>query len=102
MNRAGADAGDGDVRLTVIVRGRVQGVGYRAFAIDRARQLGIVGYVRNLPDGRTVEAVAEGPRETLERFVDHLRRGPYAARVDDVAASWGPAIGNLDAFEPRV
>ncbi len=55
-------------RLRAIVRGQVQGVGFRMWAQRRARMLGISGYVRNLADG-SVEVVGEGPRETLEQFL---------------------------------
>ena len=91
----------GRVRLTAIARGRVQGVGYRMFAIDRARGLGLSGYARNLPDGRAVEIVAEGPRRMLERLVDDLRRGPHGAAVSQVDATWSPAQDDLDGFGVR-
>lgn len=88
-------------RLSVLARGRVQGVGYRAFAIDHARALGLDGYARNLPDRRTVEVVAEGPRAALETFLTHLRRGPFGARVEAVEASWGHTLGDLGPFDAR-
>ena len=66
-----------------LVSGRVQGVGFRYFAQDMARREGLSGLVRNLSDGR-VEAVAEGDRESLERFEAALRRGPSHARVESV------------------
>lgn len=66
------------------VSGRVQGVCFRAAAADKARELGLGGWVRNLPDGR-VELQARGPRDALDRFADWLHEGPPAARVDDVA-----------------
>ncbi len=88
-------------RLTALVRGRVQGVGYRAFAIDRAHALGLGGHVRNLPDHRTVEVVAEGARVALDTFVADLWRGPHAARVTDVEVHWGPATGGTGPFEAR-
>lgn len=88
-------------RLTALVRGRVQGVGYRAFAIEQAHALGLDGYARNLPDGRSVEVVAEGPHPALEQLIERLRRGPRAARVDGVETAWGPARGDLDSFGVR-
>lgn len=94
-----SDTGTERARLTALVRGRVQGVGYRAFAVGRARTLGLDGHARNLPDGRTVEVVAEGPRARLDQLVDALRRGPIAARVDDVDLGWGPATGSLGSFD---
>lgn len=64
----------------VIVSGLVQGVAFRYHARERARELGLGGWVRNLPDGR-VEARFEGPEERVEAFVAWLRKGPRAAVV---------------------
>ena len=66
-----------------IVSGRVQGVGFRYFALDAARRDGLQGYVTNRADG-SVEAVAEGEAEALERFERALRRGPSSSRVENV------------------
>jgi acylphosphatase len=66
-----------------LVTGRVQGVYFRQSTADQARQLGLNGWVRNLPDGR-VEGVASGPSAALETLKTWLRRGPAAARVDDL------------------
>jgi len=90
----------GKARLRAIVKGIVQGVGYRFFVEDRAYELGLVGYVRNLPDG-TVEVVAEGEREVLEVLLEHLRRGPRLARVKDVEVEWGEATGEFRDFRIR-
>ena len=72
------------------MRGAVQGVFFRVEARDRARSLGLVGWVRNAADG-SVEAVFEGDRERVESMVDWCRRGPRGARVDDVEVSWSEA-----------
>ena len=66
-----------------VVSGRVQGVGFRYFALDAARREGLHGYVRNNDDG-SVEAVAEGESEALERFERAIRRGPSRSRVEHV------------------
>ncbi len=66
-----------------VVQGRVQGVGFRYFAVRAARELGVAGWVRNLPDG-SVETLAEGEAAAVERYLDKLRRGPSASRVDGV------------------
>ena len=66
-----------------VISGRVQGVGFRYFALEAAERDGIHGWVRNLPD-RRVEAVAEGDAEAIERFERALRHGPAGARVDGV------------------
>ncbi len=68
-----------------VVRGRVQRVGFRFFIEDAARRENVRGYVRNQHDG-SVEIVAEGDAEAIERFEMAVRRGPAGARVDDVAA----------------
>lgn len=69
--------------IRFLVSGRVQGVGYRYFARRAAVRLGLVGWVRNLPDG-TVEAVVEGPGEALAAFAAELRKGPAMASVSAV------------------
>jgi acylphosphatase len=66
-----------------VLSGRVQGVGFRYFALDAARREGLHGYVANRDDG-SVEAVAEGDAESLERFERALRRGPSRSRVEHV------------------
>ena len=76
-----------------MVSGRVQGVGFRYFALDAARREGLNGYVANHDDGR-VEAVAEGDVESVDRFERALRQGPSRSRVelvmvDDIAPEWG-------------
>lgn len=69
-----------------IVSGRVQGVGFRAFVADAARDEGVAGWVRNLADG-SVEVHAEGEAEAVSRFELRLWQGPSHARVDDVASA---------------
>ena len=69
-----------------LVRGRVQGVGFRWFVWREAGRLGLEGYVQNLPDG-SVEVVARGTREGVLQLEDALARGPAAARVDGVEKS---------------
>ena len=71
----------------LVIRGRVQGVGFRYFVARRAEALGISGWVRNRSDG-AVEVEAEGPRPTLERLVEAAWRGPLGARVAGVDEAW--------------
>jgi acylphosphatase len=66
-----------------VLSGRVQGVGFRYFTLDAARREGLHGYVTNRDDG-SVEAVAAGDAESLERFERALRRGPSRSRVEHV------------------
>ena len=73
----------GRSRIRVLIRGRVQGVGFRFSTCDVASSLGLDGWVRNLSDGR-VEAVFEGPAAEVARAVAWCRRGPTGAWVEDV------------------
>jgi acylphosphatase len=75
------------VRAHVRVRGRVQGVFFRAETRERARSLGVGGWVRNAPDG-SVEAALEGDRDRVESLVRWLGRGPSLAEVEDVDVTW--------------
>jgi len=72
--------------LEVIVRGRVQGVGYRAFAVKNAKKFGIVGYVENLPDG-AVKVIAQGEENILNFFVRTLKQGPFFSTVKEYAVA---------------
>lgn len=82
-----------DETLEAVVRGRVQGVGFRWFAQREALLLGLTGWVANEPDG-SVRCVATGPRATLEAFVVRLRDGPPSGQVDRVDLVWRPAVGD--------
>jgi acylphosphatase len=86
--------------LRAVVRGRVQGVFFRAYVRRWAYQLKASGYVRNQEDG-TVEVVAEGEKAGLEKLLDYLREGPPAARVDDVSVTWGTPSGHYYGFSVR-
>ena len=84
--------------LRAVVRGRVQGVGFRDYVLTRAGYLRLSGYVRNLPDGRSLEVVAEGWRSELEQLLSYLREGPRLARVDAVETDWGEPTGAYEGF----
>lgn len=83
------------------VYGYVQGVFFRAFVSRKAQELGLAGYVRNLPGGKAVEVIAEGEKEQLEKLISHLKVGPPAARVERVAASWAEHSGSYAGFSIR-
>lgn len=83
--------------VRLVVRGRVQGVGFRYFVVREAGRLGLAGYARNLDDG-AVEVYAEGARARLEALCAELERGPAAARVTRVEARYGPARGGHHGF----
>ncbi len=80
-----------------LVRGRVQGVGFRWFVEREAHILGIAGWVRNNPDG-SVEVLAMGTRDQLAGMRSRLREGPRAARVDDVQESEARPMAGLNTF----
>ncbi len=85
------------VRLHVVLSGRVQGVAFRYYAVEWAREEDLTGWVRNLPDGG-VEIAAEGDRDSLERFLERVRRGPRMARVEGCETVWGEATGEFPDF----
>ena len=76
------------------VRGRVQGVGFRWFVVEQARELELAGWVRNNPDGR-VEVAAAGPSEALAQLESAVRKGPRGARIDAVQKLGSVPAGEL-------
>ena len=88
---------DRPARLEAAVRGRVQGVGFRVWALREGMHLGVDGFVANEADG-SVRVVAEGPRTALDRLVERLEEGPPAALVERVVTRWEPARGLSPGF----
>lgn len=86
------------VRAHVFVSGRVQGVGFRAFACRQAEQHGLTGWVRNVIDGR-VESEAQGQRRAVDEYLHDLERGPAWSSVDQVEVSWIEPIQHDSVFE---
>jgi acylphosphatase len=87
----------GDIAVRVRIYGRVQGVGFRYFVQSRSRSLGLVGWVRNRGDG-TVEALAEGPADVVDGWIELLREGAPASRVDRVETRSVDLSGAFTAF----
>ena len=87
-------------RVHVFYSGRVQGVGFRVTAEETAVQYGVLGWVKNLRDGR-VEVMAEAEEETLERFLETIRTGPMRNFIKQVEVSWSDAAETFDEFEIR-
>jgi acylphosphatase len=87
-------------RIALIIKGRVQGVGFRYSAMDEAVRLGLTGWVRNTHDGH-VELVAEGARDQLHRLVAWSHAGPRGALVTDVEQRWFPYSAEFDGFRIR-
>ncbi len=92
--------GEGTARVRIRVRGRVQGVWFRAHTRDAGRRLGLTGWVRNLPDG-TVEAVAEGPRDDCDALIAWCGEGSPLSRVDGVETRWEQPTGRHSGFGAR-
>ena len=84
----------------VFIEGRVQGVGFRHFAQVNAEEIGIYGWVKNLPDGR-VEAVFAGPMDHIREMVNRCEQGPGASRVDNLDVEVEEADEDYDSFEVR-
>jgi len=87
-------------RVHVFYSGRVQGVGFRITAEETAHDLGVVGWVKNLRDGR-VELIAEADQAALERFLDVIQSGPMKNFITQVEISWSNATETFDEFEIR-
>ncbi len=88
------------IRAHIWVSGRVQGVFFRANTKDKAGELGVTGWVRNLPDSR-VEAIFEGEKEKVEKMVDWTREGPAVAKVERFDLIWENYKGEFDGFSVK-
>ena len=87
-------------QVRVYYAGRVQGVGFRFSAEETAQQLRVVGWVKNLRDGR-VELMAQGDEESLKRFLAQMRNGPMRNFIRDTQVTWGSPSGSFREFEIR-
>lgn len=87
-------------RVHAFYSGRVQGIGFRVTAEETARDLGIVGWIKNLRDGR-VELIAEAEQETLERFLREIQGGSLKNFIKHVEVSWSSATDTFEEFEIR-
>lgn len=85
------------IRAHIWVKGRVQGVGFRAHVEFHANQIGVTGWVRNV-GWDTVEAVAEGARAQVERFIEMTKQGPGMSRVDDAKVEYETVTGEFKEF----
>ncbi len=83
--------------MNAFVLGRVQGVGFRYFAVQKAKKLGLTGFVRNVPGGR-VEIVAQGSKENLELLVKILEEGPCLGHVEEVKVDWCKETKKFEEF----
>ncbi|MDP1548380.1 MAG: acylphosphatase [Anaerolineales bacterium] len=85
------------IRVHIWIKGRVQGVGYRAHVEYNALRIGVPGWVRNI-DRNMVETVAEGTREQIDQFIEIVKQGPSISRVDDVRLEYEEPTGYLEGF----
>jgi acylphosphatase len=93
------ESGDRE-RARVYVSGKVQGVFFRDATREKAEQLGLAGWVRNIPDGR-VEMLLDGPSEKVREMVRWCKEGPSHADVEDVDTEFEASAGDLEGFEVR-
>ena len=89
---------DEKVRVHLIISGFVQGVFFRSNTQEKAKEIGVFGWVRNLGDGR-VEAVFEGEKERVEEMIGWAKKGPELARIENVEIKWEEYQGEFDDFE---
>ena len=89
-----------EMRLKAVIKGEVQGVGFRWAVQSQAGRLGLTGYAENLPDG-SVRVEAEGPPDRLDQLEAFLHRGPRWAEVASLDSQRGPATGEFHQFEAR-
>jgi len=82
----------------MIVSGRVQGVFFRQNTLNKAKELGVFGWVKNLSDGR-LEAVFEGEKKKVEEIVNWAEKGPVSAKVNDVRVEWQEYKGEFKGFK---
>jgi len=87
-------------RAHIFIKGRVQGVFFRQGTYEKAVELGISGWVRNLPDGR-VEAVFEGEEEKINKIIQWAKEGPPIAKVEEVEIKWEKPTDEFDGFQIR-
>jgi len=86
------------VRAHIFISGRVQGVFFRENTRQKAKELGVFGWVKNLPDGR-VEAVFEGEKEKVEKMIEWSKKGPLIAKVNGIDIEWQEYKGEFENFE---
>lgn len=85
-------------RVHMIVSGRVQGVFFRQNTLNKAKELGVFGWVKNLPDGR-LEAVFEGEKKKVAKIVNWAEKGPVSAKVSDIKVKWQEYKGEFKGFK---
>ena len=100
MKKVSRRAAAAKKRVHVYWSGRVQGVGFRYTSESAALELGLVGWVRNLPDGR-VEAICEGNEKSLKLFLEKIAGGPMQPHIRQTRAEWNQSTGEFTDFQIR-
>lgn len=85
------------VQGRLVLRGMVQGVGYRYFVLRKAKEFDVTGLVRNIPSGE-VEVIAEGKKEEVEKFFQEIKQGPVSAHITSYVEEWYPFSGLYSDF----
>jgi len=85
------------MEINALVLGRVQGIGFRYFVVQKARKLGLNGIVKNIPGGK-VKITAQGSKEKLELFVELLKEGPCLGHVEEVKVEWCKETKKFEEF----
>lgn len=88
------------IRVHIWVKGRVQAVGFRAHVEYHSLQIGVFGWVRNIGRNK-LETVAEGTREQIDQFIEMVKTGPRASRVDETRIEYEPTTGRLEGFSVK-
>lgn len=88
------------IRAHIWVKGRVQNVGFRAHVEYHALEIGVLGWVRNIGSD-IVETVAEGTRMQVDQFIEMVKQGPRASRIDQARVEYEPTTGQLSGFDVK-
>ncbi len=89
------------IQAHIIVYGLVQGVFFRASTVEKAKELGLTGWVRNGKDGESVEIIAQGSKEQLEKLILWAKKGPQGAKVECVEVKWEENETKVEEFMVR-
>lgn len=84
-------------QASVQIFGFVQGVGFRHFIRSKARDLGLTGWVQNLPDG-SVESIFQSDKSSIEKIIEECRRGPFLSEVENVEVKWEEIVDKFQEF----
>jgi len=87
-----------EIAVHLMIEGRVQGVGFRYYTKEKAQKFGLKGWVRNTFDEK-VEAYAEGQRDQLDLWINHLQQGPRSAFVTEIKKEWMEPQGKFNNFQ---